>query len=100
MAEAQHAAINDHKLGARNIKSDLILPNEPGAPSHSRSNSSDSGEGLVLSATDLQVVAKQKHNHSQKAEFNCCDSKPVSLCGMGQTGNSAKPFLEHQKGRV
>ena len=110
MAEAQHAAAvvvnGHHQHGVRNVKSDLQLSktNELCAPSHSRSNSSDSGEGLVLSATDLQArsaypaVAKLNNNCSQKADFNCCENKAVPLGGMGQTGNSTKPCLEHQKG--
>lgn len=104
MAEAQHAVINGHQHGLKNLKSDqhLTQSNELCAPSHSRSNSSDSGEGLVLSATDLQArsahsaVAKINYNISQRSELHFCDSK--SLGTMGQAGNSAKPCLEHREG--
>jgi len=72
MAEAKHAqvlnsrehppSIQINNGNLKNIKSETIGTTDPAktngllpAPAHSRTGSSDSGEGLLLSASDLQA---------------------------------------------
>ena len=96
MAEAKHAVIS-----LKSIQSEPQIAKTSGlaAPAHSRSNSSDSGEGLLLSASDLQArsaypVPKLNNNNIQKSEVSCCDIKVQTDAkrqpkgAMGQSGNN------------
>ena len=97
MAEAKHAVIS-----LKSIQSEPQIAKTSGlaAPAHSRSNSSDSGEGLLLSASDLQarsaypVPKLNNNNNIQKSEVSCCDIKVQTDAerqpkgAMGQSGNN------------
>ncbi len=112
MAEAKHAqvlnsrehppSIQINNGNLKNIKSETIGTTDPAktngllpAPAHSRTGSSDSGEGLLLSASDLQArsgggCSKSINNNNnsfgsaecsakdhaashQRSDYNCCD---------------------------
>ena len=87
---------------------------------HSRTGSSDSssGEGLLLSASDLQARSGfGKNNNNNRSELNCCDNfeslkkkqqqqqsdviqqqqqQQQQQQAMGQAGNRAKCSVEHE----